>query len=97
MLVLAFYTDSPTAEVPCPRKLPQKFAGSFLSVFYALLFETVESPIALQVNPLTPNIKEQIFLSCPHTFLIKLLGEVVKLSRKVTFDDHVLNSHNVRG
>ena len=24
-------------------------------------------------NPLTPNIKDQILLSCPHTFLIKLL------------------------
>ena len=26
------------------------------------------------LNPLTPNIKEQILLSCRHTFLIKVLG-----------------------
>ena len=25
-------------------------------------------------KPLIPNIKEQILLSCPHTFLIKVLG-----------------------
>ena len=25
-------------------------------------------------NPFTPNIKEQILLSCPHTLLIKVLG-----------------------
>ena len=28
----------------------------------------------LPFNPLTPNIKEQILLSCPHTFRIKVLG-----------------------
>ena len=26
------------------------------------------------VNPLTPNIKEQIILSCPHAFAIKVMG-----------------------
>ena len=26
------------------------------------------------ITPLTPNIKGQILLSCPHTFLIKVLG-----------------------
>ena len=26
------------------------------------------------INPLTPSIKEQIVLSCFHTFLIKVLG-----------------------
>ena len=25
----------------------------------------------LSINPLTPNVKEQILLSCPHTFHIK--------------------------
>ena len=30
------------------------------------------------VNPLTPNIKEKILLSCPHAFVIKVLGEVIK-------------------
>ena len=27
------------------------------------------------LNPFTPNIKEQILLSCPCTFLIKVLGK----------------------
>ena len=26
-----------------------------------------------KINPLTPNIKEQILLSCPYAFLIKVL------------------------
>ena len=26
------------------------------------------------LNPVTPNIKEQVLLSCPHTFLIEVLG-----------------------
>ena len=41
------------------------------------------------VNPLTPNIKEQILLSFPHTFLIKYWGEVIKISRKFTLGDHI--------
>ena len=34
--------------------------------------EPVFSPdhYKVRLNPLTPNIKEQILLSCPHTFLI---------------------------
>ena len=32
------------------------------------------------LNPLTPNIKEKILLSCPHAFVIKVLGEVIKIS-----------------
>ena len=51
----------------------------------------------LSVNPLTPNIKEQILLSYPHTFLIKVLGQVVKISKKFTLGDHILNSHDLRG
>ena len=31
-------------------------------------------PGGSSINPLTPNIKDQILLSCPHTFLIKVLG-----------------------
>ena len=31
--------------------------------------------VVLFVNPLTLNIKEQIFLSCPHAFLYKNTGE----------------------
>ena len=44
------------------------------------------------VNPLTPYIKEQILLSYPHTFLIKVVAEDV-----VTLGDHILNSHDLRG
>ena len=46
---------------------------------------------------LTFNIKEQIILSFPHTFLIKYCGEVIKISRKFTLGDHILNSHDLRG
>ena len=50
---------------------------------------------------LTPNIKEQILLSCPHTFLIKspqtYCGEVIKMSRNSNLGGHVLNSHDLRG
>ena len=49
------------------------------------------------VNPLIPNVNEQIFLSCPHNFLIKHWGGVDKISRKFTLGDHILNSHNLRG
>ena len=38
-----------------------------------------------------------ILLSCSHTFLIKVLGEVIKISRKFTLGDHILNSHDLRG
>ena len=36
---------------------------------------------------LTPNIKEQILLSC----------QVITISRKFTLSDHILNSHALRG
>ena len=49
------------------------------------------------VNPLTPNNKEQIILCCPHTFLIKAWGDVIKVSRNFTLGDHILNSHEIRG
>ena len=35
------------------------------------------------VNPLTPNIKEQILLSCPHTFLIKVLRRSFQNIKKI--------------
>ena len=41
------------------------------------------SPRYLLFNPLTPNIKEQILLSCPHTFLVKLLGRSYKDIKKI--------------
>ena len=47
------------------------------------------------LNPLTPNIKEQILLSYLHTFTY--WGEVIKISRKFTLSDHILNSHDLRG
>ena len=49
------------------------------------------------LNPLAPNIKEQILVSCPHTFLTKYWGEVIKISRKFTLGDDILNSHDLRG
>ena len=49
------------------------------------------------INPLTLNIKEQIVLSFPHTFLIKYWGHVIKISRDFTLGDHILNSHDLRG
>ena len=39
-----------------------------------------------KVNPLLPNIKIEILLSFPYTFLIAILGEVI-------LGDHILNSH----
>ena len=54
--------------------------------------------LSLHLQPsLTPNIKEQILVSFPHTFLIKILGEVIEISRKFTLDDHILNSQDLRG
>ena len=37
----------------------------------------------ISINPLTPNIKEQILLSCPHTFLIKVLGRRCQNTKKI--------------
>ena len=41
------------------------------------------------LNPLNPNIKEQILLSSPDTFLV--------ISRKFTLGHHILNCHDLRG
>ena len=56
---------------------------------------TCTSSIILPLNPLTPNVKEQILLSCSHTFLIcyiifsvHICGEVIKRSRKFNLGDH---------
>ena len=46
---------------------------------------------------LAPDIKEQILLSCPHTFLIKVLGRSYKNIKKFTLGDHVFNSLDLRG
>ena len=35
-------------------------------------------------NPVTPNIKEEILLSCPHTFLIKVLGRSYQNIKKIS-------------
>ena len=48
-------------------------------------------------NPLTPNIKEQILLSCPHTFLIKVLGRSYQIIKKIELGDHICNSHDLGG
>ena len=50
------------------------------------------------INPLTlNNIKEQIVLSFLHTFLIKVRGDVIQISRDFTLGDYILNSHDLRG
>ena len=36
-------------------------------------------------NPLTPIVKEQILLSCPRTFLINVLGEVILNSHMMVY------------
>ena len=57
-------------------------------------------PFVLPFDTLTPNIKEQILLSGPHTFHIKVLKRSyvrILISRKFTFGDHILNSHELRG
>ena len=46
-----------------PRKKERLIAGYSSRAFMVLN----------SVNPLTPNIKEQILLSCPHTFLFTSL------------------------
>ena len=35
--------------------------------------DEAEGSVIILFNPLTPNVKEQILLSCSHTFLIKVL------------------------
>ena len=35
------------------------------------------------INPLTPDIKEQILLSCPHTFLIKVMDRNYYIIKKI--------------
>ena len=45
-------------------------------------------------NPSTPNIKEQILLSCQNTYFYRSIGEK-KVSRKFTLGDHNLNSHDL--
>ena len=45
-------------------------------------------------NPLNPNIKIVILISCPYTFSIEIVGEFVKISIRLIFPDHVLTSHD---
>ena len=51
----------------------------------------------ISVNPLTSNIREKILLSCPLTFLIKVLWRSYYNIRKFTLGDHILNSHDFMG
>ena len=46
-------------------------------------FENIFSLFENVFNPLSPNIKEQILLSCPHTFLIKVLGRRYYKNKKI--------------
>ena len=38
-----------------------------------------------------------LFLSCSHTLPIKVLGDVIQISRKFTSGDHLPNSHDLGG
>ena len=48
------------------------------------------------LSPLISTIKYQILLFCPHTSLHTYWGDVIKVSRKFTLGDHILNSHDLR-
>ena len=48
-----------------------------------------------ELNPWRPNIKEQILLSCPKTFLMKLLGRSYSNIKQIALGDHILNSHDL--
>ena len=58
----------------------QVFNGHHLHLFLAnsviaqLLCLKSHSFMAPFFKPLAPNIKERILISCPHTFLLKVLG-----------------------
>ena len=43
-------------------------------VLYFRVDDPLDAVAGKETIPLTPNIKEQIFLSCPHIFLVNLLG-----------------------
>ena len=73
---------------PDPWQLVEELKGSSSKKFRKLNKALAQ---LVGVNPLTHNIKEQILLSCSHTFLIKVLG------RTFTLGDLVLNSHDLRG
>ena len=51
----------------------------------------------ISVNPLTSNIREKILLSCPVTFLIKVLWRSYYNIRKFKLGDHIFNSHDFMG
>ena len=51
----------------------------------------------MQLNPLTPHTKEQIPLSCPHSFLIKVLGAGSHLRADVCkYQPEVCNSEKFK-
>ena len=59
--------------------------------------ETAEVFLRYIITPLTPNIKEQILLSCPgshfsfkHVRTGEKLRVLIKISRKFTLGDHIL-------
>ena len=49
------------------------------------------------VNPLTPNTKDEILLSCPHTFLIKVLGRSYQNIKKSHLGWSYCYSHDLSG
>ena len=56
-----------------------------------------EVAFKLTLMALISKNKFSYAVSCPYAFLIKVLGEVIKISRKFTLGDHILNSHDLRG
>ena len=50
-----------------------------------------------ELNHRSPNIKEQILLSSPHTFLVNLLGGSYSKIKKIALGDKIFNSHDLRG
>ena len=59
-----------------------------------------DTPVWIPVGKLTLKpliLKNRFSYHVPIPFLKKYLGEVIKLSRKLTLGDHILHSHDLRG
>ena len=49
----------------------------------------------LGLNPVNPNIKIQFLFSCPHTFIIAVVGRSYENFKRIHLSDRTLNSHDL--
>ena len=74
-----------------PSVVPSLYVLSSGYVYVPLSLVSVPPAI---LNPLNYNIKIEILIYCPYTFLIRVVGTICRNINETLFPDNVLNSHD---